>query len=280
MLRKLLKILLGLVVVLLLIVGGFFVFGMYVTRQLPWQKPEFDTARPADPGPIGDKGVLIFSKTNGFRHESIEPGIEALKKAGKEKGWDVRATENGAFFNDDYLRRFKVVVFLSTTGDVLTPDQEKAFERFVENGGGYVGIHAASDTEYAWEWYDHMLGTHFRDHPLYPEHTPVAEIITDVRDHPTTKHLPAKWRRADEWYNFKQSVRGKDSIQVLLTLNEATYKATWPKAMGGDHPISWTNKVGKGRIFYTGMGHTNETFTDPNAMPHIVAGIEWAGQFM
>ncbi len=277
--RKPLKIVLGLVLFLALLVGGAVLFGMYVTRQLPGQEPVFDTVRPADPGQVGEKGVLIFSKTNGFRHESIEPGIDALQKAGKKKGWDVRTTENGAFFNDDYLRRFKVVVFLSTTGDILTADQEKAFERFVENGGGYVGIHAASDTEYSWDWYDHLLGTHFRDHPLFPEHTPEAEIITDTRTHPTTKHLPAKWRKVDEWYNFKQSVRGKDSIQVLLTLNEASYKATLPKAMGGDHPISWTNTVRKGRVFYTGMGHTNETFTDPNAMPHIVAGIDWAGRF-
>ncbi|GAB4011391.1 hypothetical protein GCM10028808_24820 [Spirosoma migulaei] len=279
MFRKFVKILLGLVLVLVLLAGAFVVFGMYVTRQLPWQKPVFDTERPADPGTVGPKGVLIFSKTNGFRHESIEPGIEALKKEGKARGWDVRTTENGAFFNDDYLSKFKTVVFLSTTGDILTPEQEKSFEKFIENGGGYVGIHAASDTEYGWDWYDHMLGTHFRDHPLYPEHTPEAEVITDVRNHPTTKHLPAKFRRADEWYNFKQSVRGKDSIQVLLTLNEATYKATWPKAMGGDHPISWTNVIGKGRVFYTGMGHMNETFTDKYAMPHIVAGIEWAGRF-
>lgn len=277
--RKFLKILVGLVVVLIVAVGGFVVFGMYVTRNLPWQKPEFDTTRPADPGTVGDKGVLIFSKTNGFRHESIEPGMEAIKKVGKTKGWDVRTTENGAFFNDDYLHRFKVVVFLSTTGDILTPEQEKAFEKFVENGGGYVGIHAASDTEYDWAWYDHMLGTHFRDHPLYPEHTPDAEVITDNRTHPTTQHLPAKWHKVDEWYNFKQSVRGKDSIQVLLSLNEASYPAKWPAKMGGDHPISWINTVGQGRVFYTGMGHTNETFTDRYAMPHIVAGIEWAGKF-
>ncbi|GAB3985454.1 hypothetical protein GCM10028807_00740 [Spirosoma daeguense] len=279
MARKLLKIFLGILAFLVILVGGFIGFGMYVTRQLPWQKPVFDTLRPADPGAVGDKGVLIFSKTNGFRHKSIEPGLEALKKAGKEKGWDVRTTENGAFFNDDYLSRFKTIVFLSTTGDILTSEQEKAFERFIENGGGYVGIHAASDTEYSWDWYDHMLGTHFRDHPLYPEHTPEAEIITDARTHPTTQHLPERWRKKDEWYNFKQSVRGKDRIQVLLTLNEDSYKATFPKKMEGDHPISWINTIGKGRIFYTGMGHTDETFTDKNAMPHIVAGIEWAGRF-
>lgn len=279
MLRKLLKILLGVVLFLALLIGGFITFGMYVTRKLPWQKSVFETVRPTDPGPVGAKGVLIFSKTNGFRHESIEPGIEALKKAGNGKGWDVRTTENGAFFNDDYLRRFKVVVFLSTTGDVLTPDQEKSLEKFIENGGGYVGIYAASDTEYDWAWYDHLLGTHFRDHPLYPEHTPDAELITDTRTHPTTRHLPARWHKVDEWYNFKKSVRGQDSVEVLLTLNEASYPAKWPKKMEGDHPISWTNKVGSGRMFYTGMGHTNETFTDKYAMPHIVEGIAWAGRF-
>lgn len=148
MLRKLMKILLGLVLFVAILIGGLKLLLLYVTRQLPWQKPSFDTVRPADPGQVGAKGVLIFSKTNGFRHASIERGIEAFKKTGKEKGWDVRSTENGAFFNPDYLQRFKVVVFLSTTGDILTRDEERAFEQWVENGGGYVGIHAASDIEY------------------------------------------------------------------------------------------------------------------------------------
>jgi uncharacterized protein len=136
---------------------------MYMIRKLPWQKPVFETIKPADPGQIGDKGVLIFSKTNGFRHTSIEPGIKALTAEGQKLGWKVVATENGAFFNDDYLARFKTIVFLSTTGDVLTKEQETAFEKYIENGGGYVGIHAAADTEYDWAWYDAALGTHFRD---------------------------------------------------------------------------------------------------------------------
>lgn len=125
-----------------------------------------------------------------------------------------------------------------------------------------------------------MLGTHFRDHPLLPKQTPEAEIITEDRTNLTTCHLPSRWRKTDEWYNFKQDVRGKDSIHVLLSLNEASYSSFWPsKRMGGDHPISWTNIVGKGRMFYTALGHTPETFTDHYAMPHIVAGIEWAGRF-
>ena len=263
------------------------VFIFYITRDLPWQKPSFDTAKPADPGVVGDKGVLIFSKTNGFRHESIPAGIAAITKAGKALGWDVRATENGAFFNDDYLRRFKVVVFLSTTGDILTEAQQKAFERWIERGGGYAGIHSAADTEYDWSWYDHLLGTHFRNHPIFPDGLPMAELVTEDRTSPMTLHLPPRWTMKNEWYNFKKDVRGtQDSLHVLLSLNENSYKVWWPSTkfyypgkMGGDHPVSWTNVAGKGRMFYTALGHTPESFTDSLCMPHIMAGIAWAGRF-
>lgn len=278
MLHKIIKIVGWVLLAIVVIISGFFVYGMYMVKKLPWQHPVFDTARPADPGQVGDKGVLVFSKTNGFRHSSIEAGIEAIKKAGDARGWKVITTENGAFFNDDYLNRFKVVVFLSTTGDVLTPEQEKSFEKFIENGGGYVGIHAAADTEYDWLWYDKLLGTHFRDHSIFP-HTPEATITTENRTHPSTKHLPEHWKKADEWYNYKNSVRGKDSLQVLMSLDEKTYDVGETKGMGGDHPIAWTNVIGKGRMFYTGLGHTDETFTDSNSLQHIIGGIEWAGKF-
>lgn len=279
MLQKIFNILLGLVVCVVLLFGAGVIGAKYLTRTLPWQHPVFDTSRPPDPDSVGAKGVLIFSKTNGFRHESIEAGVEALKVAGKKQGWDVRATENGAFFNEEYLRQFKVVVFLSTTGDVLTPDQKRSFIDFIENGGGYAGIHAAIDTEADWPWYHRMLGTYFRDHTLFPQHTPWAEVRTEVRDHPATQHLPAQWRKRDEWYNFTGSVRGKDSVQVLLSLNDSSFTAQFPKAMGGDHPIAWTNVVGDGRVFYTALGHTSETFSEPFTLPHLVAGIGWAGRF-
>ena len=279
MLRKILKILFILVLFVVILDIGLKLSLLYVTRALPWQKPTFDFKRPLDPGPVGPKGVLIFSKTNGYRHNSIEPAIAALKKAGKEKGWQIYNTESGAFFNDEYLQRFKVVVFLSTTGDILTSEQEKAFEDWEENGGGYVGIHAAADCEYGWSWYDQLLGTHFRDHPLLP-HISDAEIITDDSRDPTTLHLPSKWHKTDEWYNFKQDVRGKKNIHILLSLNEASYISIWPfQRMGGDHPLSWTNTIGKGRMFYTAMGHNTSTFRDQNAIGHIIAGIGWAGRF-
>ncbi len=148
----------------------------------------------------------------------------------------------------------------------------------MENGGGYAGIHAASDTEYDWDWYDHCSAPTSATIRFIPNTRPKPKSLPIPEPTRPPNICPPNGAKSDEWYNFKQSVRGKDSIQVLLTLNEATYKATWPKAMGGDHPISWTNVVGKGRMFYTGMGHTNETFTDKYAMPHIVAGIEWAGR--
>ncbi len=251
---------------------------MHVRRKLPWQYPVFETVRPPNPEQVGEKGVLIFSKTNGFRHQSIEVGIEALQKAGKERGWDVRATENGAFFNEDYLSRFKVIVFLSTTGAVLTAEQKKAFEKFSENGGSFAGIHSASDTEYDWIWYGQYLGTRFRDHTILPWLTPEAELITEIKDHPATKHLPATWTKVDEWYNFTSSVRGKQGFQVLLSVNNSSYTALYPRAMHPDHPISWINQVGNSRMFYTGLGHTAGTFNDIHAMPHIIEGMSWAGR--
>ncbi|MBO0939557.1 ThuA domain-containing protein [Fibrella sp. HMF5335] len=278
MVRKLLRFVLFTALALALLMGGFVLFAMYSIRKLPWQHPVFDTTRPADPGPVGDKGVLVFSKTNGFRHESIEPGVVALKTLGAQRGWTVVGTENGAFFNDDYLQKFKVVVWLSTTGDVLTPDQQAAFERFIERGGGYVGIHAACDTEYDWLWYDQLLGTHFRDHSLFP-HTPEATLTIEDKTHPSTTGLPATWRHADEWYNFRKNPRTVPNIHVLLNVDEKTYDVGETKGMGGDHPISWTHNVGQGRMFYTALGHTAETFTEKNALQHIEGGIVWAGGF-
>lgn len=264
--------------VLVVIAGCMYIYALSLVRKLPWQHPVFETVRPADPGIIGPKGVLIFTKTNGFRHEeSIEAGKAKFREVALKKGWQVVATENGAFFNDDYLSRFKVVVFHCTTGDILTPEQQASFEKFVENGGGYVGIHSAADTEYEWEWYDRLLGTHFRNHSIFP-HTPVATVITEDKNHPTTAHLPDNFRRADEWYNYKRSVRGIDSIRVLLSVNENSYDVGETKGMGKDHPISWINQVGKGRMFYTGMGHDASVFEEPLTLIHLTRAIDWAGR--
>jgi hypothetical protein len=250
---------------------------LYSMRQLPWQSPVFDTEIPKSISPVNANAVLIFSKTNGFRHQSIEAGISAIKIAGKKNGWDVHATENGAMINPGYLRQFKVVIFLSNTGEILTHSQKSVFENYIENGGGYAGIHSASDTEHGWAWYGKLLGTFFRDHTLLPYHLPEAEIITENLAHPINRGLPARWNKVDEWYNFRESVRRKEGFQVLLGLNEDSYPSFWHK-MNGDHPISWTHRMKKGRMFYTAMGHNAETFTDQIAMQHIIGGIAWAGK--
>lgn len=277
MIKTLLKILMwvgGLLVILML---SFFIYGMHLTKKLPWQNPVFETEIPANPGILGERAVLLFYKTNGFEHESISTGLIEITTQGENRGWNVVSTNNGAFFNDDYLKKFKVVVFLNTTGDILTEEQEIAFEKFVSNGGGYAGIHAASDTEYDWVWYGDFIGSYFRDHSLFP-HTPEATIITENTKHHATSHLPKRWMKSDEWYNFKNNVRNISGFEVILSLDESSYDVGETDGMNNDHPISWISEKENGRMFYTALGHTPESFTDSNSMQHILKGIEWAAR--
>jgi uncharacterized protein len=267
------KILLTILVVFLCFAG----YILYQARSF-FREPVYDTQRPVFEENIGEKGVLIFSKTNSFRHESIEAGVEAIKKLGKERGWSVYHTENGAFFSYDYLKKFKVIVFLSTTGKLFTQEQRWALMGFMENGGGFVGIHSASDTEHGWGWYNKLVGTHFKHHTLFPQ-LPEAEMVIENKTHPATSFLPERWKRTDEWYCFLTNPRARDSVHVLATVDESTYDVGILGGMGKDHPIAWTNICEKGRVFYTGIGHTSETFSEELALRHIAEGIAWAGKF-
>jgi type 1 glutamine amidotransferase len=265
--------------VFLLLLLVFLAFAGYVLYQVRsfLKEPVFDTVKPNFPENIKEKGVLIFSKTNSYRHESIEAGVVAIQKIATARGWSVYHTENAAFFDKEYLKKFSVVIFLSTTGKLFTPPQQWALVRFVEHGGGFVGIHSASDTEHNWNWYGKMIGAHFKHHTLFPQ-IPVAEVVIEDTTHSSTRFLPRRWRRADEWYCFQTNPRNKDSVTILATVDEKTYDTGLLKGMGNDHPIAWTNRVGKGRVFYTAIGHTTETFSEELALKHITAGIEWAGR--
>jgi type 1 glutamine amidotransferase len=181
----------------------------------------------------------------------------------------VQATEELSVFTDEQLAKYSVVVFLSTTGDVLGPDEQAAFERFVRAGGGWVGIHSASDTEYDWPFYGGLVSTYFREHP------PVQEAVVVVQDatHPATAGLPTQWRRTDEWYSFKENPR--PNVSVLLTLDESSYDPG-TSTMGPDHPIAWFHSYDGGRAFYTALGHTRESFSEPSFLAHIAGGINWA----
>lgn len=212
--------------------------------------------------------VLLFSKTSGFRHASIANGIDAAQALAAEHGFSVEVTEDAGAFTDATLASYDVVVFLNTTGDVLDDQQQAAFERFIQAGKGYVGVHAAADTEYDWAWYGGLVGAYFDSHPA------IQAGLVNVADraHPSTAMLPKRWLRTDEWYNFRHNPRGE--VHVLATLDETTYDGG---TMGYDHPIMWCHPYDGGRAWYTAGGHTPESYSEPLYREHLLQGLEYAG---
>lgn len=213
--------------------------------------------------------ILVFSKTGGYRHASIKDGIAAIQKLADEHHFSADFTEDAATFNATNLAQYKAVVFLNTTGNnILDAEQKAAFERYIQAGGGYAGVHAASDTEYQWAWYDQLLGTHFKNHPSIQQ----ATVHVVDHNHPSTSALPETWVRTDEWYNFRSNPRDQ-GVHVLLTLDETSYKGG---TMGSDHPISWYHDFQGGRAWYTALGHTAESYTEPLFLAHLWGGIAYA----
>lgn len=213
------------------------------------------------------KRVLVFSKTAGFRHDSIPDGVAAVRQLGGTGGFAVDATEDAGAFTSKNLKRYDAVVFLSTTGDVLDSVQQSAFEGYIRHGGAYVGIHAAADTEYDWEFYGGLAGAYFQSHPA----TQQAKVDVEDRAHPATSELAPTWERTDEWYNYRSNPR--ERAHVLASLDESSYTGG---TMNGDHPIAWCQNYQGGRAFYTGGGHTKESYTDPAFLAHLRGGIAWA----
>ncbi|WP_394841125.1 ThuA domain-containing protein [Pendulispora brunnea] len=222
----------------------------------------FETTQNADPNQ-----VLVFSKTAGFRHDSIPAGIEAIRQLGSANGFTVTATEDSTAFNPANLGAFKAVVFLSTTGDVLDATQQNALQAYVDGGGGYVGVHAAADTEYDWPYYGQLVGAWFKSHPAG---TPQAVVRTEDRTHPATSHLGPTWTRVDEWYNYRTNPRA--AVHVLQNVDEGSYSG----GEMGDHPITWCHPQGSGRSFYTGLGHTTESYSDAAFRTLLLGGIKYA----
>ncbi|MET1073073.1 MAG: ThuA domain-containing protein, partial [Umezawaea sp.] len=211
--------------------------------------------------------ALVFSRTAGFRHDSIPAGITAIQELGRDNHFDVVATEDAGAFTDENLARFQVVVFLSTTGDVLDAAQQAAFERYVRAGGGYAGVHAASDTEYDWPWYGELVGAYFKQHPAEQQ----ATVKVEDPAHPSTAGLPDRWSRFDEWYDFRTNPRG--TAHVLESVDEKTYSGG---TMGADHPITWCRDYDGGRSWYTGLGHTSESYADPLFLGQLLGGLRTA----
>ncbi|WP_225947174.1 ThuA domain-containing protein [Plantactinospora soyae] len=210
--------------------------------------------------------ILVFSKTAGFRHSAIPTGIAAIRQLGTANGFTVDATEDASAFTSANLARYQAVVWLSTTGDVLDDAQQAAFQAYVGAGGGYVGVHAAADTEYGWSWYGGLVGAWFDSHPA----TQSATIRVEDRGNASTAHLPPTWTRTDEWYNYRTNPRG--AVKVLASLDESSYSG----GNMGDHPITWCQNYAGGRSWYTGLGHTEQTYADPNFTRMLLGGIRIA----
>ncbi|WP_420321073.1 ThuA domain-containing protein [Flagellimonas sp.] len=209
--------------------------------------------------------VLVFTKTEGYRHKSIEKGARTLRQLGRTNGFIALQSESAEDFNSQNLKNFKLVIFLSTTMDVLNDQQQRAMEQYIKGGGSFMGIHAAADTEYDWAWYGRLVGGYFESHPEQQQ----AKIDVVDRSHPSTAHLKNEWLHFDEWYNFKNL---NPKVNVLMKLDESSYKGG---TNGNNHPIAWYHKFDGGRAFYTGLGHTEASYDDPDFKQHLLGAIEW-----
>ena len=233
-----------------------------------------DAARVDGAAPELDAGarprrVLVFTRTAGFRHSSIGPGYDAIEAELATLSISAERSEELSALTDDNLARFAAVVFLSTTGDVLDSDAEGALQRYVEGEGGWVGIHAAADCEYEWPWYRTLVGALFARHPAVQS----ASLVVEDGTHPATVHLPMRWDRTDEWYDFRTNPRSE--VEVLITIDESTYSGG---GMGADHPMAWAHEVGAGRSFYTALGHTDASYGEPLFREHLRRAIVWAAR--
>ncbi|WP_345589471.1 ThuA domain-containing protein [Streptomyces marokkonensis] len=209
--------------------------------------------------------LLLYTRTTGYRHDSIPAGIAALHTLGD---FTVEATEEPAAFERP-LDPYAAVVFLSTSGEVLTPAGRARLAAYVEAGGGFVGVHAAACTEDDWPYYGELLGARFERHPAYQP----GRVVVEDHDHPATRDLPAVWEFTDEWYDFRTNPRS--AVRVLARADESSYEGG---GMGDDHPLLWCREQGAGRVFYTALGHAADAYTDPDFRAHLRGGITWAAR--
>lgn len=216
--------------------------------------------------PAGSFRLLVFTRTTGYRHQSIPAGVAALRELGSEHDFTVEVSDEPGVFRERNLAGFAAVAFLSTSGNVMDRTGKADLEHFVKAGGGFVGIHSAAATEYEWPFFGTLLGARFESHPPVQQGT----IHVVDRQHPATRDLEPVWARTDEWYNFRTNPR--EDVRVLATVDEATYSGG---TMGADHPISWCHRNAGGRAFYTGICHTAQSYAEPTVRRHLLGGIRY-----
>jgi hypothetical protein len=246
------------------------------------REPVIDRVAPALPAELGAEGrvaILLFSKTSGFRHEEAIPACErSVREIAARRGWQVFATENAAVFDTALLPRFRVLLSNNATGDNWSPEQKAALQGFVLGGGGFVGVHGAAGTRYRfWDWYsDELLRGRFIGHPLLPQ-LQTARVLVEDRTHPATRALPESFAHEDEWYSFEKSAR-QPGVRVLARLDEASYapREIFRDIAMGDHPIVWSHCPGRGRAFYSALGHAAASYERPEHAGMLEGAIAWA----
>ena len=244
---------------------------------------DHDEIAPELPAGLEHPAILIFSKTNGFRHtEAIDAGLPALEALAGKRGWSVLATENGAVHTPELLSSFDAVIWFNVSGDVLGEAQREALMDWIQAGGGFLGVHGTGgDPNYKWEAHPEVLvGAQFVGHPMGPQFQQ-ATIHVEAMEHPAMRHLEPSWERVDEWYSFAESPRGP-GVQVLATLDESTYEPRMKimvfdrdLRMGDDHPIIWSHCIGKGRAIYSALGHQAEAYAEPSHLTFLEESIAW-----
>ena len=224
---------------------------------------------------LKNKHVLIFTKNGkGYVHENIPSSIAAIQKLGTENGFSTDTTTNSALFADENLKKYDAIIFSNTNNDVFdTEEQKVAFMRYIQAGGGFMGIHSASGTERNWKWFKLMLGASFLRHPPFQNFT--VHVLD--KQHPAVKNLPAQWETNDECYYFKEF---NASVKVLLVsdisnIKESGEKNSKPEVFGNRYPAAWCHEFDGGRIFYTALGHNKEDYSNTTYLAHIIEGLKW-----
>lgn len=236
-------------------------------------KPKFDL-------PAGRPHLLLFEKINGFKDTpSVDAARAAIVAMALRKGWAVAITDKGGAFNPKTLGQFDAVIWNNISGDVLTLSQRRAMQQYIERGGGFVAVHgSAGDPVYFWDWYiDTLLGARFKSHTMAPQFQ-AARVVVEDAQHPAARGLPGEWTMTDEWYSFKTNPRATGA-RVIATLDEASYSPMGMMGMDirmGDHPIAWTRCVGRGRMFYSAIGHKPESYAEPHYVTMLEGAIGWA----
>ena len=229
--------------------------------------------------------ILVLSKANGFVHVDALPAGEAMvKKIAAVQGWDVYATDNAATHNLDDLAKFQVVVWNNVSGDVLTESQRAALKTWIEQGGGWVGMHASGgDPFYKWDWYvNTLIGAQFVGHTMDPQFQDADVLVADAAAD-VTAHLESPWNVPnEEWYAFDSNPRER-GYEILLTMDESSYITKGETFFGndrmeGEHPIAWRHQLGEGRVLYSAIGHQGATYSIPEFQTLSANAMRWAGR--